>query len=392
MEKNVNIHELIENLMDQETPFPPAKLCFFSDLDRDDCRTLQAAWKNLPLKRRHTLLEDLADLAERDFLMMFEEVGKIALQDEDPEVLVSAIDLLFQAEDDRLVPAFLSLLKAPSQPDRVRAAAANALGQYVYLGELEAMKADTLREVEEALLKAYKQDPSDLVRRRVLESLGYSSREEVPALLRAAAQSPDDNWVESAMFAMGKSADDQWQVEVLDHLDDDNQQVRIQAIHAAGELSLDHARQRLVRILNQEKHFSEVRHEAIWALSQIGGDEMEAFFERLLDSAEEDEEIQWLEDALDALSFTNASSDFDLLTVELDGIISATDEGGENRSLIDHLDINDAETLDHEEQGYDREEWNRYVSDDDYDDVEAFEDEEFEDFDNEDDLEEDYDY
>ena len=132
-----NINEAINALTDESKPFPPALLYTFSDLNADDIRILKAAWPHLPLMRRRTLLEDLTEMAERDNLLMFEEVGKVALEDEDADVLVSAIDLLFQAEDSRLIPTFLRLLQNVALNERVRAAAANALGPYIYLGEVE---------------------------------------------------------------------------------------------------------------------------------------------------------------------------------------------------------------------------------------------------------------
>ena len=168
MGQNSNIQEVIKHLLDQENPFPATMLYQLSDLSREDCRDLRGVWNNLPLTRRRSLMEDLVNLSESDYLLMFEEVGKIALDDPDPEVLISAIDLLFQAEDEHLVPVFLKLLQQPQQNDRVRAAAANALGPYVFLGEIEELQFELLRTIEDALLKAYTEDASDLVRRRAL--------------------------------------------------------------------------------------------------------------------------------------------------------------------------------------------------------------------------------
>jgi HEAT repeat protein len=117
---------------------------------------------------------------------------------------------------------------------------------------VEKLRPEALHSIVEALLSTYKQDPSDLVRRRALESLGYSSHAEVPDLLRAACSRPEAAWQESAMFAMGKSADDQWQNLVLANLEHDDPKVRLQAVHASGELGLQQARQVLLQILKQE--------------------------------------------------------------------------------------------------------------------------------------------
>ena len=365
-----NINEAINALIDETKPFPPALLYTFSDLNADDIRILKAAWPSLPLMRRRTLLEDLIDMAERDNLMMFEEVGKVALEDDDADVLVSAIDLLFQAEDSRLIPTFLRLLQNASLNERVRAAAANALGPYVYLGEVEKIRPELLQNIVEVLLNIYANDLSDLVRRRVLESLGYSSHAAVPELLRAAYFRPEVAWQESAMFAMGKSADDQWQSFVLANLEHENLKVRLQAIHAAGELTLYAARQTLLRMLNQEYKNEELRHELVWALSQIGGEGIEAAFYRLMDRIDDEEELTLIEDALDELNFTNDKSIFELMDIDIDAGLIPDDEDDETHAEHEAFEVTDEEISGPHflSEGYDPDEWQRYVDDDDWDD------------------------
>ncbi len=365
-----NINEAINALIDESKPFPPALLYTFSDLNADDIRILKAAWPSLPLMRRRTLLEDLIDMAERDNLMMFEEVGKVALEDDDADVLVSAIDLLFQAEDSRLIPTFLRFLQNVSLNERVRAAAANALGPYIYLGEVEKIRPKLLQNIVEVLLNIYANDLSDLVRRRVLESLGYSSHAAVPELLRAAYFRPEVAWQESAMFAMGKSADDQWQSFVLANLEHENLKVRLQAIHAAGELTLYAARQTLLRMLNQEYKNEELRHELVWALSQIGGEGIEAAFYRLMDRIDDEEELTLIEDALDELNFTNDKSIFELMDIDIDAGLIPDDEDDETHAEHEAFEVTDEEISGPHflSEGYDPDEWQRYVDDDDWDD------------------------
>src|SRR5690606_1150919 len=130
------------------------------------------------------------------------------------------------------------------------------------MGEVEKIRAEVLHEIEEILIRAYNEDVSELVRRRALEALGYSSREEIPAMLRKAAAMRDDLWLESAMFAMGRSADEQWEASVLENLEHENLAVRIQAVHAAGELALKKARRNLLRAIDLVDD-DELRHEII---------------------------------------------------------------------------------------------------------------------------------
>ena len=361
MDTPSSIHDLIKALMDIETPFPARLLYQFSDMPADDLQVLATAWLSIPVMRRRAVLQDLLELSEHDDLLMFENIGRIALQDGDAECEVSGIDLLLEVGDPKLVPTFLRMLSAADEADFVRAAAANALGLYVYLGELEELKAETHHQIEDALLLAYGKDPSDLVRRRALESLGFSSREEVPPLLRFASAKDSEEWLESALFAMGRSADQQWESLVLEHLDHDNPDVKGQAIHAAGELYLTSARVRLLKQVDREKD-EYLRSEMIWALSQIGGEGIEEKFERLLAMTDDDEEANLLEEALDKLNFTNEAANLDLMKIDFDHVHDSLDE---DEDEIEPWDTDEDEDDEYEDlEDFDDEEWQRYVDDD----------------------------
>ena len=384
MDAPISIHDLIKALMDLETPFPARLLYQFSDMPSDDRQVLASAWLSIPVARRRAVLQDLLELSEHDDLLMFEDIGRIALEDGDAECEVSGISLLLEAEDPKLIPTFLRMLSGADEAEFVRAAAANALGLYIYLGELEEINSDLHHKIEDALLLAYAKDPSDLVQRRALESLGYSSREEVPPLVRFASAKDSDDWLESALFAMGKSADNQWEALVLEHLEHENPEVKGQAIHAAGELSLSSARARLLRKLDREKD-EYLRSELIWALSQIGGEGIEEKFEQLLAKTDDDDEVSLLEEALDMLNFTNEIAGFELMEVGYDHDHDLHDEDDDYEEPwgVDKDEDDEYEEL----EDFDDEEWQRYV-DDEEDDLEGSLDDSYtlDDPDDEDDL------
>ncbi len=361
MDKAVNIYELIKALMDQERQFPTKLLYHFSDLNTQDQQVLATAWLTIPLRRRQTLLEDLVEFAENDPILMYENVGRIALDDADPEVQCLAIDLLFDAEDKKLIPIYLKMLKDLDRDESVRAAVANALGPYVCMGEYEKLRPEVLKEIEDALLQATNEDKSDLVRRRALESMGYSSREEVVDLLRKAAVMDDELWLESAMFGMGRSADEQWAPTILENLDHENMAVRIQAVHAAGELALKKARRFLLNSLDEIRDETLLR-ETIWALAEIGGEAVERKLEALLAVAEDEEEIAFLEEALELLNFNDGDGSLEMMSLSWEEDETDLDE--------DEFEDEDEEFADHSD--FNIEEWERYVADDDdeYDDDE----------------------
>jgi HEAT repeat protein len=363
------IPQLTDALLDSK-PFPAKLLYQFSDLLPEDQRELAKLWPRIPLERRRNLLKDLVELNDSDFLYDFEIVGRTALDDEDTDVVCGGIDLLFTTEDKQLIPFYLHLLRDQSRSDLIRAAAANALGPYIHLGEMEELRAEKLHEIEEALLTAYAQDPSEHVRRRALESLGYSSREEVPAMLRRAVDHIDPKWVESGLFAIGRTADNQWEEHIMEHLEDPDHEICLQAIHAAGGVGLSAARGPLLKLLSPKADV-EYRKEAIWALSQIGGEGVLEAFTRLQALSDDDEELNLLEEAVDTLNFINESGLYQLLEIEKDGEVAL----GQAHGLEDTED---------DANGPDYEGWEKYIDedgefadeDDDDEDELYFEDEE----------------
>jgi HEAT repeat protein len=258
----------------------------------------------------------LEELAETDTLTSFDDMARSLLTDSDPEVRIRAIRLLWENEDAKLAPIFLKMLNDDEDPE-VRAAAANALGLFVYLGELEKIAPDLLHGIEDELLKVTSTSQDLVVRRRALESLGYSGRSEVIPLIETAYYEKNPDWVVSSLFAMGRSSDERWKKFVLSQLRAPDDDIRSEAIHAAGELELSSARLTLLDLLEDEEDL-ELRRELIWALSKIGGEGVRDRLEELLEVETEDEEADFIEEALDTLTFTEDMGNFDLFDLDSD--------------------------------------------------------------------------
>jgi HEAT repeat protein len=305
---------VLEALLDEKKRYPRGYLLEFSDIGSLELKTLLDIWPRVTLSRKQFLLEQLKALAEADTLVCFDDFARALLTDPDPTVRTHAIRLLSESEDLKLVPTYLDMLK--DDPDSsVRREAANVLNLFVDLGELEKIPEYIYHQVEEALLASANSEDDARVRRAALESLGYSSRAEVVTLIESAFHREDPKWQVSALLAMGRSADDRWSEDVLYSLVNDDDRIRRAAVQAAGELSIKSARPILLEILAEEEE-DDVASAAIWALSQIGGEDVRIYLENLLDQSEDDEQIDFLEDALDNLAFTEDLDRFDLLSYD----------------------------------------------------------------------------
>jgi HEAT repeat protein len=307
--REIPFQSVLNALLDLETPFHPRFLYRLSDLDALELAQLQETWTQLPQWRRLALMEDLEELGGADDLLSFEAIARSAVADADARVRQLAVQILWEFDAIDLVPVFLELLQA-DEDERVRAAAATALGRYVYLGEIDELSEDHLRSIEDRLLEVIRDDRAELVRRRALESIGYSSRAEVPSLIETAFTSGDKEWVAAALLAMGRSADDRWEGSVLSMLDDRQPALRAEAARAAGELEIFEATHQLIELIEDSNE--EVRSAAVWSLSQIGGEGVREALETLLARTEEDSEMDFIETALDNLAFTEGHQPFSL--------------------------------------------------------------------------------
>jgi HEAT repeat protein len=184
-------------------------------------------------------------------------------------------------------------------------------------GELEIIPPSTQRRVEDALLEKANSEDLPAVRRNALEALGFSSRPEVVTLIESAFRRENPDWQASALFAMGRSFDERWQEPVLSRLTDVNPIVRLAAVEAAGELRLAEARTILFKVLEDEEE-DDITSAAIWSLSQVGGEDARVYLENLLDAAQESADIEFIEEALDNLEFTDELSHFDLMSIDPD--------------------------------------------------------------------------
>jgi len=313
----ISFPRVLDALQDSSTAFPHRYLKNFSDLEPGDIKALKAVWGDVPTLRKQQLVKDLEKLSTDDTLVSMDAFARAMLEDPDEQIRLYAIRMLWESNDPRLAAALIRILQGdPSE--EVRGEAASVLGGFVYRGELEEISPQLLKDVEDALLAAAQQEEHRLSKRVAVEALGYSSRPEVTAIIRNAYSQHDPQWVASALFAMGRSSDpDQWQEDVLYSLDQDNSEIRLAAVQAAGELALGSARPALLAALETEEN-EDVYRAIIWSLSQIGGEDVQIVLYNLADATPDDDLGEYIEEALENLTFTEDLERYDMFTFDPD--------------------------------------------------------------------------
>ncbi|NMC46964.1 MAG: hypothetical protein GYA52_09045 [Chloroflexi bacterium] len=309
--------QVLAELQDENQQFSPKHLRAFSDMDNGSLEKLKHVWADVPLKRKISLLEDLEELMEADTLVCCDALGKYAMTDTDAGVRRRAINLLWECEDSSLIPRFMDTLDNDPE-ESVRAAAAAALGKFILLGELDEIDQEKADPIIERLLAIMQQQEDGDIPRRALESLGYSSHKAVAGLIEKAMRSTDNRWVASALFAMGRSLDERWEKIVLQHLNNEEAAVQIEAVRAAGELELSSALETLFELLDGEEADADLLAQIYWALSKIGGKGVREKLEQELEDAVDEDLMDILDMALENLEFTEDSDDLDLFDIEHD--------------------------------------------------------------------------
>lgn len=314
-EPQIPFQSVVEALLDSKD-FPRRYIQFFSDIDPASLALLMKAWPQVKPARKRALLKQMEATLEEDTLASYDDLAHALLTDPESSTRRSAIRLLIDCEDPKLVPAYIKMLET-DEDLATRAEAATALGHFVALGELEEIPTKIHRQAEEALLRAANSQADANVCRRAVEAMGFSSRPEVTPLIESAFRRADHEWRASALVAMGRSSDDRWQEQVISMLLSENPRERLAAVQAAGELGLALARPLIIRLLEEEED-DDITTAAIWALSQIGGEDARTYIESLLDITEDEDQIDFLEEALENLDFTEDLERFDLLAFDPD--------------------------------------------------------------------------
>lgn len=235
------------------------------------------------------------------------------LVDPDEDVRAEASGAVWEhSEAPELVEKALELSVGDPSP-RVRAKATTALGRVLYEGSVAGADepsyqpdpllgeptAEVFKKVRDHLLVAAKDEKRSLDERRfALEGLGFLGDDRnVVSLIETFWKRPEPSARLSAIFAMGRSGDARWSSNVREALGSAEDELRLQAIWAAGEAEVQPARDALIGLAKGARRLEE-RVAAIEALARLGG---EPVAQLLLGLAENDSDPEVREAAATGL-------------------------------------------------------------------------------------------
>lgn len=263
------IDDIIAQLADNDQPLLSSKLAELSNLSKEALTHFQLVWETIDPVRQRQIVGRLVELAEDNLVLNFDDIFKSCLQDEDIEVQCQAIEGLWDNEETSLINPLLKMLEE-GDSEKVKAAAATALGKYTLLAEHNKLRADHAAVIQEALLKVIADNsrPTE-VRRRALEAASPLSIPQVRISIREAHESDNIALKISAIYAMGKNCDPSWLPILLEELTNPDAEIRYEAAVACGELEDEAAVPHLIELTDDPD--SDVVMVTIQALGKIGG-------------------------------------------------------------------------------------------------------------------------
>lgn len=284
---------------DVDGVIPSTVLYGLSHLTDDELAQLEPSWKILDVPYRRKVVAYLVDVSEANFELDYNKFGNYALNDPDAGVRKAAVELLFEDTSIDLMDRLIEMAQWDEAPS-VRAAAATALGRFIYVGEMEEIPERDAIRAQEAMISIWTNDNEDVeVRRRALESIANCSIDFVEEAIKDAYSSYEQSLQVSALYAMGRSYDPQWGPIVIRELDSDDPEKIYEAARAAGELELKGAVVALVHLANgSDREIAEV---AITSLGEIGGHEAVRALDSLgsrAEAADDQELVEVIEDAM----------------------------------------------------------------------------------------------
>lgn len=319
MAETLSFQSVLDHLLDSKKDIPQNHLQYYSDLDPKSLRLFMDVWPSVKPNRKLLLLNELLQHLDSDNLVSYEDIGRALLNDENGEVRALAIGLLAESNDPKLASKLIDIFLTDTEL-APRIEAAQLLGEFVLLGELEELNPELKTKIEDALISVIRGEENPALRKRALESLGYSSREEMVNIIESAFQRADPTWVASALHAMGLSHDDRWNDDVVSKLLDEDPRIRFAAAEAAGELNIEAAAPIMLQMLEDEEEDDDVISATIWSLSQIGGEDARIYIVNLIENTEDEDLVAFLEDALENLDFNEELDKFDLLSLDEDDL------------------------------------------------------------------------
>ena len=304
----LDFESALGKLRKEDLPLTDGVLFMLSCPSREETIAFETCWQQLSTARRRGLMSHMVTSAEADYRLDFVDLFRQCLDDADADVRRLAVEGLWEDTDVGLIGPLLELV-SQDPDDTVRAAATISIGRFLFMAECEELSETygaRIRETLEGILQD-PQEPVEVVR-RVLEAMAFVNTDKMRRAISRFYDHEDERMRQSAIFAMGRSADRYWADIVLMELSNESPAMRHEAARASGEMELKDAVEQLINLVQQPDR--QIRNAAVWSLGQIGGKRAEKALEHWAESNDPElgaaatealAELRFLTDSMDLL-------------------------------------------------------------------------------------------
>ena len=279
---------ILRELADESRPLLHSSLLQFSGASPEAVAALESAWSTISHSRKRDVVARMLELASDNPELDFDELFLRLLNDPSEDLREMAARGLWECEDRAVIrPLTDLLLSDPSSG--VRSAAAVSLGRFAVLaaeGKLITRDADS---VSHALISAVNTEDEDQeVVWRSVESAAPFLTSAIVKIIEEGYREGDSKVKQSAVHAMGRSADPRWLPSLTGALDSDDAAIRYEAAESCGMIGDPSAVPHLISLLQDGD--TQVEVAAVRALGAIGGDLARRALTRCLDYGDQDVE------------------------------------------------------------------------------------------------------
>jgi HEAT repeat protein len=246
------------------------------------------------------------------------------LADEAAEVRSEAASAVWEhAHQPELVEKALDLSTKDPAPE-VRIKATTALGRVIYEGDIAGADeagyrpdpllgeppAEQFRRVKDHLFAITADEKRSLDERRfALEGLGFLGHDaKVRELVESFWKKGEPKARLSAVFAMGRSGDARWAASIQEAMGSDDDELRLQAVWAAGEAEVQAAGDALARLAREAKKREE-RLAATESLARLGGEKSAKVLLELAENDRDPEVRDAAAQGLEEIALLDSSED-----------------------------------------------------------------------------------
>lgn len=283
-----------------------------SDLAVQDLVLLESRWPMIAADVRESVVREAGDIGREDYRLHFGRLFLFAAGDPEPRVRQQAITALHDDEDPAAAVRLLDILRDDPSDD-VRSEAARSLGPYVMLSEWEELPVDLAERLSRALFTIAEDEAESWhVRRRAAESAAaFGPSQRVNALVQRLYDEDELGLRASALYAAGRGNQRDWLVVAIEEFENEDAEIRFEAARAAGMFDDVDALPGLSELARLDED-TDVRHAAIAAIGEIGGQGAIRILTRLAESAPAPD-IAVIDDAI-----VEASLETDPLSIGVD--------------------------------------------------------------------------